>query len=150
MNPSPRHRRFLHDHHDLPLNQVVGLIGSHRRVVWPPLCPACGAAASTDVDVAKIFGRRARHAGHGYYRLIVRMRVPFCGSCADRHQQQLTRVPSVIGSFFRTPAILTFIGAIAVAGILSMIFLQGGEGVSREMRLYALSGILLLAWLFRG
>lgn len=145
MNLSLRHRRFLDDHRDLPPNQVVGLIGSHRRVVWPPVCPACGAPASTRLEVAKIFGRRARHSGRGHYRFIVRMQIPFCPSCAERHQQLLTRVPSAIGSFFRTPAILTFIGAIAVAGILSMIFLQGGEGVSQDVRLYALGGILMLA-----
>jgi hypothetical protein len=50
----------------------------------------------------------------------------------------------VIGSFFRTPAVLSFIGAVAVAAILSMIFLQGGEGTSPVARLYALGGIVLL------
>jgi hypothetical protein len=53
----------------------------------------------------------------------------------------------VIGSFFRTPALLSFIGAVAVAAILSMIFLQGGEGVTLNMRLYALGGIVLLVGL---
>lgn len=123
---------------------MVALIGSHHHVAWPPLCPACGAAASTHIDVAKIFGRRSRYGNHAYYRFIVRQRIPFCRSCADRHHQLATRVPSVVGSFFRTPAVLSFIGAVAVAVILSMIVLQGGEGVGPGGRLYALGGIVLL------
>ena len=144
MNPNLTRQRFLEDHQDLPPSHLVALIGSHRRVAWPPLCPACGAPASTHIKVAKIFGRRSRYGGHAYYRFIVRMRIPFCRSCADRHQQLVTPVPSVIGSFFRTPAVLSFIGAVAVAAILSMIFLQGGEGISQGARLYALGGIVLL------
>ena len=54
------------------------------------------------------------------------------------------RVPSRIGSFFRTPAVLSFFGAVAIAVILSMIFLQGGEGVSLRVQLYALGGIALI------
>ena len=144
MNPNLTRQRFLTDHQDLPPSHVVALIGSHRRVAWPPLCPACGAPASTDIEVSKIFGRRAQYSGRASYRSIVRMRIPFCRSCVDRHQQLVTPVPSVIGSFFRTPAVLSFIGAAAVAAILSMIFLQGGEGVSQGARLYALGGIVLL------
>jgi hypothetical protein len=144
MSPNLTHKRFLEEHRDLPPSHLVGLIGSHHRVEWPPLCPACGAAASTSVAVAKIFGRHSRYGNHAYYRFIVRMRVPFCRSCADRQQQLVAPVPSVTGSFFRTPAILTFIGAVAVAAILSMIFLRGGEGVGPETRLYALGGIVAL------
>lgn len=144
MTPTRTGRRFLDEHRDLPPRNVVGLIGSHRRVQWPPLCPACGAPASTHLDVAKAFARWSRHRGRSYYRSIVRQRIPFCRSCADRHQQLVTPVPSVLGSFFRTPALLSFIGAVAVAGILSMIFLQGGEGLSPGARLYALGGILAL------
>jgi hypothetical protein len=72
------------------------------------------------------------------------MRIPYCATCAHRHQELVKPVPSVIGSFFRTPALLSFIGAVAVAGILSMIFLQGGEGLSPGARLYALAGIASL------
>jgi hypothetical protein len=144
MNPAGIGKRFLDEHRNLPGGQLVALIGSHRRVAWPSLCPACGAAASTHIDVAKIFGRRSRYGNYSYYRLIVRMRVPFCVACAERHQQLVTRVPSWVGSLFRTPAILSFVGAAAVAAILSMIVLQGGENVSLGMRLYAFGGIVLL------
>ena len=125
----------------------MALVGSHRRVAWPPLCPACGAPASTHIEVGKIFGRRSQYGGHGYYRFIVRMPIPFCGGCLDRHQRVVTPVPSVVGSFFRTPALLSFIGAVAVAAILWTIFIQGGEGVSRDARLYALGGIAMLVGL---
>ena len=144
MNPHLTRKRFLEDHRDLPPGQIVALVGSHRRVAWPPLCPACGAAAATHIDVAKIFGRRSQYGGHGYYRFIVRQRIPFCQSCVDRHQQLVNRVPSVIASFFLNPAVLSFVGAVAVAAILSMIFLQGGEGIAVGARLYALGGIILL------
>lgn len=147
MNPTLTRQRFLDDHQDLPPNQMVALVGSHRRVVWPQLCPACGAPASTQINVAKMFGRRARYTGRGSYRFIVRMPIPFCPSCADRHEQLLKPVPSVIGSFFRTPAILSFIGAAAVGAILWNIFVQGGEGVSQSARLYAAGGIVLLVGL---
>ena len=138
-------QRFLDDHRDLPASQVIPLIGSHRRVTWPALCPACGAPAATHIDVAKTFGRRGRHSGP--YRYIVRMRIPFCQSCADRHRRLVKPVPSLIGSFFRTPALLSFIGAIAVAAILWTIFIQGGEGISAGARLYALFGIVSLVGL---
>lgn len=147
MNPNRTRKRFLEDHKALAPSQVVALIGSHRTLVWPPLCPACGAAASTRINVAKIFGRRSEYGSHSSYRFIVRIPIPFCGSCAERHRQVVKPVPSVIGSFFRTPALLSFIGAAAVAAILSSIFLQGGEGVSPGARLYAFSGIVLLVGL---
>jgi hypothetical protein len=66
MDPNPTRRQFIAAHQDLPPSQVVALIGSHRRVVWPPLCPACGALPSTHIDVAKIFGRRSRYGGFSY------------------------------------------------------------------------------------
>lgn len=94
-----------------------------------------------------VFGRRSQYGNHSYYRFIVRMPIPFCRSCAERHQQFVRRVPSVIGSFFRTPAVLSFVGAFAVAAILSTIFLQAGEGVSPGTRLYALGGIVLMVGL---
>ena len=144
MDPNRVRQRFLEDHRELPPSCVVALIGSHRRVVWPPVCPACGAPASTDIMVAKIFGRRARYSGRASYRSIVRMRIPFCRACADRHQQLLTPVPSALGSFVRTSAVLSFIGAVAVAVILWMVFVQGGEGVSQGTQLYVIGGIVLL------
>ena len=147
MNPNLTRQRFRDDHQDLPPSQVVALTGSHRRVAWPALCPACGAAASTHIHVAKVFGRRSQYGNQSYYRFIVRMPIPFCRSCADRHQQLVSRVPSVIGSFLRTPAVLSLVGAVAVATILSMIFLQAGAGVSPGARLYAFGGIVLLVGL---
>ena len=53
----------------------------------------------------------------------------------------------MIGSFFRTPALLSFIGAAAVAAILWTIFIQGGEGITPGARLYALFGIASLVGL---
>jgi hypothetical protein len=140
-------RRFLENHRDLPPGQMVGLIGSHRRIVWPPMCPACGGPASSHINVARIFGRRSQHGGFAAYRFIVRMTIPFCQSCVSRHQQQLQTVPSAIGSFFRTPGVLSFIGAVAVAVILWWVFVQDAEGVSRDARLYAISGIIALVGL---
>jgi hypothetical protein len=142
MAPNPRHRLFLESVRDLPESQIVGLIGSHRRVVWPPVCPACGAPALTALDVARISGRRSRRGG--YSRRIVRMRIPFCQSCAARHQQLVEPASSMIGSFLRTPAILSLAGAVAVSAILWMVFIQGGEGLSAPGRLYALAGIVSL------
>jgi hypothetical protein len=33
------------EHGDVPPSQMVALKGSPRRVVWPPICPACGMPA---------------------------------------------------------------------------------------------------------
>jgi len=138
-------QRFIDDHRDVPPGQVVALVGSHRRVAWPSSCPGCGAPATTHIEVAKTFARRGRRTGS--YRFITRMQIPFCHSCADRHRALVTPVPSVIGSFFRTPALLSFLGAVAVAAILWTIFIQGGEGISPGARLYALFGIATLVGL---
>jgi hypothetical protein len=144
MNPNVTRERSLGEQRDLPPSHVVALIGSHRSVVWPPLCPACGAVATTRIDVAKIFGRYSQYGNRTYYRSIVRMSIPYCQGCAQRHRQLVTPVPSLVGSLFRTPAILALIGAIAVATILWMIFIQGGSDASEGSRLYAFSGIVLL------
>jgi hypothetical protein len=135
---------FLAGHGDVPPSQLVALKGSPRRVVWPPICPACGSPASTHIDVSKVIGRLSQYSGRSSYRSIVTMRVPFCRTCADRHERLLKPVPSVIGSFFRTPAILAAIGAIAVGAILWSIFVQGGHEVPLPERLDAAGGILLL------
>src|SRR5688572_7219804 len=123
---------------------MVALKGSPRRVVWPPVCPACGMPASTHIDVSKVIGRLSQYSGRSSYRSIVTMRVPFCRACADRHEQLLQPVPSVIGSFVRTPAVLVSVGAIAVAAILWSIFVQGGDAVAPGTRAYAAGYILLL------
>jgi hypothetical protein len=60
-----RERKFRDDHRDLPPSQVVALIGSHRRIVWPPLCPACGSPASTHIDVAAILWMVFVQGGEG-------------------------------------------------------------------------------------
>jgi hypothetical protein len=137
-----RQRRFQAGLQDIPQSHIVGLIGSHRRVVWPPLCPACGAPASSFLDVARVFGRRSRHGG--YSRSIVRMRVPFCQACVARHEQAAEPAASFVGSFFRTPAILSLLGAIAVSAILWVVFIQSGDGLSLNGRLYTLAGIASL------
>jgi hypothetical protein len=142
MTTNNRHRQFLAGLKDLPESQIVGLIGSHRRVVWPPLCPACGASASAYLDVARIFGRPSRRGRSS--RSIVHMRIPFCQACAARHQQLATPAASMFGSFFRTPAVLSLFGAVAVSAILWIVFIQGGENLSLNGRLYALAGIVSL------
>ena len=144
MDPNLVRAQFSEGHRDLPPNQIVTLVGSHRRVVWPQLCPACGAPASVQINVAKIFARQSRYGGFSNYRYLVRMPVPFCRSCANRHEQLVGPVPSMVGSFFRTPALLSFIAAAVVGGILWSIFVQGGEDVSLGARTYAISGIVLL------
>jgi hypothetical protein len=53
-------------------------------------------------------------------------------------------LPSVLGSFLRTPARLSTIGAIAVGAILWNIFVQGGNGVALSSRVYAACGVALL------
>ena len=123
---------------------MVVLRGSPRRVVFPPICPACGTPASTYIDVSKIWGRHSQYGSHYSYRTIHTMRVPYCRGCADRHAQMLKPVPSVVGSFFRTPALLSTIGAVTVGAIVWNIFVVGGEGVAFSSRLYAACGVVLL------
>ena len=123
---------------------VVALRGSPRRVVWPPICPNCGSPASTHIDVAKIFGRYYQYSSRSSFQTLVTMRIPFCRPCADRHWQIVKPMPSVIGSFFRTPALLSTIGAVAVGAILWNIFVLGGEGVALSARVNAGAAVVLL------
>ena len=123
---------------------MVALKGSPRSVVWPAICPNCGMPASTHIDVKKIFGRYYQYSSRSTFRTIVTMRIPYCSACADRHAQLVKPMPSVVGSFFRTPALLSTIGAIAVGAILWNIFVLGGEGVAVSARIYASFGVILL------
>ena len=50
----------------------------------------------------------------------------------------------MIASFFRTPAILSLVGAVAVSAILWIVFIQGGDSLPLNGRLYALAGIVSL------
>ena len=129
---------------DLPPGQAVALKGSPRSVVFPALCPACGMPASTHIDVAKIIGRRSQYSSRYSYRTIVTMRIPYCRACADRHEKLLEPIPSIVGSFFRTPALLSTIGAVALGAILWNIFVLDSAGVPWSSRFYAAWLILFM------
>lgn len=63
---------------------------SVRDVVFPPECPACGAPATTTTRLEKHY-RFTLHTddGESEEHQIARLTVPFCATCAERHESEL-------------------------------------------------------------
>ena len=118
-------RRFeVHDRdEDLPQDaHRVELMGSPRRLVWPAMCPNCGAPASERIVVRKIFRRMSggRHRDSRGWNYVIRSAaIPFCTACAERHRQAtppLTRT-AVVLSVVRNPLMIALVGATTFAVI---------------------------------
>lgn len=60
--------------------------GEPTSLVFPPLCPHCGATASTEVACTKVFARTHSDSSPTY--VTTTLLVPFCGDCARRHTAQ--------------------------------------------------------------
>jgi hypothetical protein len=136
--------------HDLPEDaHRVRLVGASRTLVWPNICPNCGAPASVRIPVRKIF-RRTEGSPHDLFvrYLVTRIDIPFCATCADRHRQ-LSRAPprsEWLVSYLRSPAIIALAAAMGFAVLLfrPLLIETRGDSSAQLMGL-AFFGALVLA-----
>ena len=95
------------------------LRGAPSALAWPRLCANCGAPASEQITVRKVFSRRSptrfgRRGASGYvidFR-IVPAPVPFCLTCANQHRATVEpRAFNFITDFIFSWAILPVAGS---------------------------------------
>jgi hypothetical protein len=128
-------RRFEVHYRDEDLPQDVHgveLMGSPRHLVWPDLCPNCGAPASEQIVVRKIFRRMSGGPeGEGGWEYVIRSaEIPFCAACAERHRQAtppLTRA-AVVLDVLRSPLMIAVVGATTFAVISFQPAVVGTRG----------------------
>jgi hypothetical protein len=136
--------------HDLPAGaHRIPLLGSPRTLVWPEICPNCGAPASEQIPVCKIFRRTEGSPNDRFIRyLITRVDIPFCAACAERHRQS-ARMPTRSEawlSYLRSPAIIALVAAAGFAILLFRPLLIETRGDASAGRVgLALFGLLVLA-----
>ena len=77
---------------------------AHRMLLWgapgaaqfPPLCPNCGSAASTNLSYSKGF-RRSSGSDTPDSRVVISVSVPFCDDCIARHRAEM-RSPGLLAN----------------------------------------------------
>jgi hypothetical protein len=101
----------------------IELRGAPSALSWPRICANCGAGASEQITVRKVFGRRrptrfSRSTGSGYlvdFR-IVPAPVPFCLTCANQHRATVVpRAFNIIADFIFSWAIIPVVGCSIIA-----------------------------------
>ena len=64
-------------------------LASLEGLVFPPVCPACDAPATTQVELEKrVTFTIYSEGGNSTEHQVVRLSVPFCQACADRHKSE--------------------------------------------------------------
>ena len=100
----------------------VELRGAPSALSWPRICANCGASASEQIIVRKVFGRgrptrfgRRSSSGPIDFR-IVPAPVPFCLTCANQHRATVVpRAFNIITDFIFSWAIVPVIGLSFIA-----------------------------------
>lgn len=134
----------------------VMLAGSIDRLVYPPICPRCEAAASCPIEVARVF-----MASQDMEETVWRYRIDkahplFCGTCAFEHfASQATvelsdHIRTMLLSWLSVPAAFLAYGALARFDAWSAKLLQGGFSLG-ELLIASVLGLaaawcLLTAW----
>lgn len=99
------------------------LRGAPSELAWPQICANCGASASEQITVRKVFGRHrptrfGRGSGTGYlidFR-IVPAPVPFCLTCANQHRATVQpRAFNIVTNFIFSWAIIPVVGSSIIA-----------------------------------
>lgn len=100
----------------------VELRGAPSALSWPRICANCGASASEQITVRKVFGRRrptrfGRRSSSGPLDFrIVPAPVPFCLTCANQHRATVVpRSFNLITNFIFSWAIIPVVGCSIIA-----------------------------------
>lgn len=105
---------------------AIKLYGQLSDLTLPPICPACGAAASVPLRIERVFARERRRRGvisaapRGIttYHCAV-LTVPFCHACAARHMAERAAAADAPRSYLRSTAFMYgVVAAMALAGAL--------------------------------
>lgn len=123
--------------------------GEPTSLTFPPLCPRCGATASTHIACAKVFARTYSDSPTTYVTTTVL--VPFCGDCAREHTAQAPTYSwwADLVSSFSTE----LMGAVAWAfGAVFFVYLGAKQVLRRDLLEAAMMfGIAaLIGWSARG
>jgi hypothetical protein len=121
--PVARRRRSLMQQRAMgtlaPQPHRVELRGAPRSLVWPALCPCCGAPAGERITVRKAFGR-PRFRGvrsRASWSTIASVDIPFCAGCVARHDATRERrglLREVLRTFVLNPLIIPLVGFVWV------------------------------------
>lgn len=66
--------------------------GAPHSLTWPDMCANCAGAATERIRVRRAFFRRGRRRHYGVFGYkVVSANIPFCGSCAARHRETVSR-----------------------------------------------------------
>ncbi|NWG22634.1 MAG: hypothetical protein HXY39_20195 [Chloroflexi bacterium] len=105
---------------------TIKIYGPLRDLTLPPICPACGAAASVPLRIERVFARERRRRGvistaprgiTTYH--CVALTVPFCHACAARHMAERAAAADTPPSHLRSTAFMYgVVAAVAMAGAL--------------------------------
>jgi len=86
-------------------------------LAFPPLCPYCGAAATTRVAYSKLF-HSVKHSedgrSQGYVTTVVK--VPYCDACIARHRADVPQPRTLVGLLMYLRAASQPLLAVALAG----------------------------------
>jgi hypothetical protein len=100
----------------------VAVTGWNWQIAFPPICPKCGQAASTQLKVEKVFEDADDSSKSPH---VESFRVPFCAKCAREHYAEMSAVPtSAYWKRFFTA--LPFLLPGGIAFVLGLNFSRGG------------------------
>ena len=136
-----------------PLRQdtLLTLRGAPGTLVFPPLCPNCGAQASQRITVTKVFTTEA-DSETPERRYLVSAAVPFCDECLAKHsaleqrQDWFTQLREGLASMDILGAVFP---ALAALFVLHLALGDLMHGKTRLLLVYAVVGgvFALIAWL---
>lgn len=93
--------------------KAVELTGAPRKLAFPQACASCGTPAGRRIPVEKVFERGERHT-------VVRVDVPFCMTCLQRHREEAKHLPAsqqlltLVRSALLIPAIALALAAVVL------------------------------------
>jgi len=135
-----------HRDYDLPPDATrVTVTGPARTLAWPAMCPNCGEPASTPIRVYKVFMRKTRRRPWHYH--IRSIEIPYCERCTREHHA-LVKPPGAFTGWlavFRSPLIISLIGAAVIAYIGGRDLIEGLFDPSSRMIAFAIVGTIAAA-----